>query len=121
MPSHALSQRRTTPAATFEEVPTQAGNESRAVQPEQPGFLLAQGRGRTPRQLADLILGILQNIEGFPKSGASITVYGYRHWNAMITFKPGCVSMKDGIEYRAMLGELVQNLRGRFDVEIPAT
>jgi hypothetical protein len=121
VPSHALSQRRTTAAGTFEEVPIQAGKEARAVTSEQPGFPFAQGRGRTAQQLADLILEILQNVEGFPKRGASVTVCGYRHWNAMITFMPGCVSMKDGIEYRAMLRELVENLRGRFDVEIPAT
>ncbi|WP_051382401.1 hypothetical protein [Bradyrhizobium sp. Tv2a-2] len=71
----------------------------------------------TPEHLQDVILAGLQKIAGFPQNGVSITVYGFRPWNAMITFAPGSVSSKTAAAYREMLPQLIEELRKQFDTE----
>jgi hypothetical protein len=71
----------------------------------------------TPEHLQGLILAGLQKVEEFPKDGVSITVYGLKPWNAMITFAPGSVSSKTAATYRQMLPQLIEELRKQFDVE----
>lgn len=74
-------------------------------------------RAVTGEHLQTIILAGLQEIDGFPKSGVLITVYGVRPWNAMITFAPGSASKKDATTYCDVLQQLVAKLRKQFDVE----
>jgi hypothetical protein len=77
----------------------------------------APKRTVTPEHLQGLILAGLRKVEEFPKDGVSITVYGLKPWNAMITFAPGSVSSKTAATYRQMLPQLIEELRKQFDVE----
>ncbi len=68
----------------------------------------------TTERLEALLLAELRQIEGFPQHGVSITVYGFRPWNAMITFAPGSTSLKNATKYREALPQLVEKLREQF-------
>jgi hypothetical protein len=68
--------------------------------------------------IADLVLGELRKIEDFPASGVSVTVYGYRHWNAMITFAPFSTTFRNATRFRQALPDLVFKLRRFVELEI---
>ena len=68
--------------------------------------------------IADLVLGELRKLEDFPASGASVTVYGYRHWNAMITFAPFSTSFHNATRFRQAMPDLVFKLRRFVELEI---
>jgi hypothetical protein len=89
-------------------------------QPEPPPqALTADGKRLLPAEaIADLVLGELRKIEGFPASGVSVTVYGYRHWNAMITFAPFSTNFQNATRFRQALPDLVFKLRRFVELEI---
>jgi hypothetical protein len=68
--------------------------------------------------IADLVLGELRKMENFPATGASVTVYGYRHWNAMITFAPFSTTFQNATRFRQALPDLVFKLRRFVELEI---
>ncbi|OAF17697.1 hypothetical protein [Bradyrhizobium neotropicale] len=80
----------------------------------QPG-----GKRRLPAEvIADLVLGELRKIVDFPASGVSVTVYGYRNWNAMITFAPFSTTFRDATRFRQALPDIVFKLRRYVDLEL---
>ncbi|OAE98014.1 hypothetical protein AYJ54_04540 [Bradyrhizobium centrolobii] len=77
------------------------------------------GKRRLPAEaIADLVLGELRKIEEFPASGVSVTVYGYRNWNAMITFAPFSTTFRNATRFRQRLPDIVFKLRRYVDLEI---
>jgi hypothetical protein len=77
------------------------------------------GKRRLPAEaIADLVLGELRKIDNFPASGASVTVYGYRNWNAMITFAPFSTTFQNATRFRQAMPDLVFRLRRLVDLEI---
>lgn len=68
--------------------------------------------------IADLVLGELRKIEDFPASGVSVTVYGYRHWNAMITFAPFSTTFRNATRFRQALPDLIFKLRRFVELQI---
>ncbi len=68
--------------------------------------------------IADLVLGELRKMEDFPASGVSVTVYGYRNWNAMLTFAPFSTSFQNATRFRQALPDLVFKLRRFVELEI---
>jgi hypothetical protein len=68
--------------------------------------------------IAYLVLGELRKLEDFPETGASVTVYGYRHWNAMITFAPFSTSFHNATRFRQAMPDLVFKLRRFVELEI---
>ncbi|MGX1319805.1 hypothetical protein AB7M17_003258 [Bradyrhizobium sp. USDA 377] len=93
-----------------------------ATKPAEPPVKIAttpDGRKLLPAEaIADLVLGELRKIEDFPASGASVTVYGYRHWNAMITFAPFSTSFQNATRFRQAMPDLVVKLRRFVALEI---
>jgi hypothetical protein len=84
-----------------------------------PQSLTADGKRRLPAEaIADLVLGELRKIEDFPASGVSVTVYGYRHWNAMLTFAPFSTNFRNATRFRQAMPDLVQKLRRFVELEI---
>jgi hypothetical protein len=67
--------------------------------------------------IADLVLHELRKVDGFPRSGVSITVYGYRSWNAMIRFAPFSTTSQNAARLRRALPEIVFKLRQYVDLE----
>jgi hypothetical protein len=81
--------------------------------------LTPDGKRLLPAEaIADLVLGELRKLEGFPASGVSITVYGYRNWNAMITFAPFSTNFQNATRFRQALPDLVFKLRRFVELEI---
>ncbi len=68
--------------------------------------------------IADLVLGELRKLEDFPASGVSVTVYGYRNWNAMITFAPFSTTFQNATRFRQALPDVVFKLRRFVELEI---
>ncbi|MBR0726809.1 hypothetical protein [Bradyrhizobium manausense] len=81
--------------------------------------LTADGKRLLPADaIAELVLGELRKIEDFPPSGVSVTVYGYRNWNAMITFAPFSTTFQNATRFRQALPDLVFKLRRFVELEI---
>lgn len=109
-----------------EAAPTKSGNASNAApaatNPAEPPaqiVMTPDGKRRLPAEvIADLVLGELRKMDDFPASGASVTVYGYRHWNAMITFAPFSTTFRNATRFRQALPDLVFKLRRFVELEI---
>jgi hypothetical protein len=93
-----------------------------AAAPVEPPAKIAttpDGKRLLPAEaIADLVLGELRKLEDFPETGASVTVYGYRHWNAMITFAPFSTSFHNATRFRQAMPDLVFKLRRFVELEI---
>lgn len=93
-----------------------------AARPVEPPAKIAttpDGKQLLPAEaIADLVLGELRKMENFPATGASVTVYGYKHWNAMITFAPFSTNFQDATRFRQALPDLVFKLRRFVELEI---
>ncbi|WP_298244662.1 hypothetical protein [uncultured Bradyrhizobium sp.] len=88
---------------------------------EQPAKIVTtrDGKQLLPAEaIADLVLGELRKLEDFPATGVSVTVYGYRHWNAMITFAPFSTSFQNATRFRQAMPDLVFKLRRFVELEI---
>jgi len=94
-----------------------------AAPPAKPLVPLSPGgpdekRARLPAvAIADLVLGELRKMDGFPESGVSITVYGSRPWNAMIRFAPFSTTSQDAARLRHALPDIVFRLREHVELE----
>lgn len=97
-----------------------ASDQAVAPKPVAPGPpLTPDGKRLLPADaIADLVLGELRKIEDFPASGVSVTVYGYRHWNAMITFAPFSTTFRNATRFRQALLDIVFKLRRFVELEI---
>jgi hypothetical protein len=102
----------------LQDAPTEAAAEPKPVAPpSQP--MTPDGKRLLPAQaIAELVLDELRKIEDFPASGVSVTVYGYRHWNAMITFAPFSTNFQNATRFRQALPDLVFKLRRFVALEI---
>ncbi|MDA9424197.1 hypothetical protein [Bradyrhizobium sp. CCBAU 53380] len=93
-----------------------------AMKPAEPPAQIAttrDGKRLLPAEaIADLVLGELRKLENFPNSGVSVTVYGYRHWNAMLTFAPFSTSFQNATRFRQAVPDLVFKLRRFVELEI---
>ncbi|WP_063993802.1 hypothetical protein [Bradyrhizobium sp.] len=93
-----------------------------AAKPAEPPAKIAttpDGKQLLPAEaIADLVLGELRKLEDFPAAGASVTVYGYRHWNAMITFAPFSTTFRDATRFRQAMPDIVFKLRRFVELEI---
>jgi hypothetical protein len=68
-------------------------------------------------KVQDLLVQGLAKMPGFPERGVSVTVYGSRPWNAMLSFAVGSVSYQSAIALRGALRGIVNSLRPTIDVE----
>ncbi|MGY8633532.1 hypothetical protein RAD15_13720 [Bradyrhizobium sp. 14AA] len=111
-----------TPEATStrpEDAPNAAQAAAKPVEPPPKIVTTRDGKQLLPAEaIADLVLGELRKIEDFPATGASVTVYGYRHWNAMITFAPFSTSFQNATRFRQAMPDLVFKLRRFVELEI---
>ncbi|MGL3106595.1 hypothetical protein [Bradyrhizobium sp. BR 1432] len=105
--------------AEFEPAPEAVPAETKPVAPPPKIATTRDGKKLLPAEaIADLVLGELRKIENFPATGVSVTVYGYRHWNAMITFAPFSTTFRNATRFRQALPDLVFKLRRFVELEI---
>ncbi|MCP3371603.1 hypothetical protein [Bradyrhizobium cajani] len=105
-----------------EATPTKDEDAPASAKPvEQPARILRtpDGKQLLPAEaIAELVLGELRKLEDFPATGASVTVYGYRHWNAMITFAPFSTTFRNATRFRQAMPDLVFKLRRFVELQI---
>jgi len=94
-----------------------------AVQVEQsrmtlPPLVTDDRRLLSSNEAEAIILDGLRNTSEFPTRGVTVTVYGFRPWNAKLTFAPGCTSHKNARMYRELLIEIVCELRTKFEIDV---
>ena len=103
-------------AAEAESAPDAAAT---APEPAEQIATTRNGKRLLPAEaIADLVLGELRKLDNFPSSGVSVTVYGYRHWNAMLTFAPFSTSFQNATRFRQAVPDLVFKLRRFVELEI---
>ncbi|UWU91576.1 hypothetical protein [Bradyrhizobium sp. CB1015] len=106
-------------AAKAESAPDVAPAATKPVEPPAQIATTRDGKRLLPAEaIADLVLGELRKLENFPSSGVSVTVYGYRHWNAMLTFAPFSTSFQNATRFRQAVPDLVFKLRRFVELEI---
>jgi hypothetical protein len=82
----------------------------------EPQFSVEGPRTRSPSEMADIILRALKAIEGCPKQGFEVIVYGARPWNAMLRITPAVGQLSDAQAWRARVRDMVPLLREQYDV-----
>jgi len=115
----ALDAAPAEPELKPEPVPETAPAETKPVETPAKIATTRDGKQLLPAEaIADLVLGELRKLENFPATGASVTVYGYRHWNAMITFAPFSTTFQNATRFRQAMPDLVFKLRRFVELEI---
>jgi len=116
-PAPELAQIPEAESPKLQDASDQAVAAPKPVAPSHP--MTPDGKRLLPADaIADLVLGELRKIEDFPASGVSVTVYGYRHWNAMITFAPFSTTFQNATRFRQALPDLVFKLRRFVELAI---
>jgi hypothetical protein len=77
-------------------------------------------RERSAEELAAIILNALRTLDGSPKEGFTVTVYGANPWNAMLTITPAAGAIKDAPLWRERVKEMAIRLREHYDLIEPA-
>jgi hypothetical protein len=77
-------------------------------------------RARSAVELAAIILNALRTLDGSPKDGFAVTVYGANPWNAMLTITPAAGAIKDAPLWRERVKEMAIRLREHYDLVEPA-
>jgi hypothetical protein len=77
-------------------------------------------RERSAEELAAIILNALRTLDGSPKEGFAVTVYGANPWNAMLTITPAAGAIKDALLWRERVKEMAIRLRQHYDLVEPA-
>jgi hypothetical protein len=77
-------------------------------------------RARSATELAAIILTALRTLDGSPKDGFAVTVYGANPWNAMLTITPAAGAIKDAPLWRERVKEMAIRLREHYDLVEPA-
>jgi hypothetical protein len=76
-------------------------------------------RARSAGELAAIILNALRTLDGSPKDGFAVTVYGANPWNAMLTITPAAGAIKDAPLWRERVKEMAIRLREHYDLVEP--
>jgi hypothetical protein len=66
--------------------------------------------------MADIILNALRVIDGLPRRGFAVTVYGTNPANAMLTINPEAGPIKDARFWRTRVQEIGARLRQDLDI-----
>jgi hypothetical protein len=77
-------------------------------------------RARSAGELAAIILNALRTLDGSPKDGFAVTVYGANPWNAMLTITPAAGAIKNAPLWRERVKEMAIRLREHYDLVEPA-
>ena len=77
-------------------------------------------RARSAEDLAAIILNALRTLDGSPKAGFLVTIYGANPWNAMLTITPAAGAIKDAPLWRERVKEMGVRLRQHYDLIEPA-
>jgi hypothetical protein len=72
---------------------------------------------RTAEELAAMILADLRQVEGCPKAGVNVSVYGFP-WNAMLMFGVAASPLRNKEQLRGFFEIIVGRLQRLYDVSL---
>jgi hypothetical protein len=72
---------------------------------------------RTAEELAAMILADLRRVDGCPKAGVNVTVYGFP-WNAMLMFGVAASPLRNKEELKGFFEIIVERLQRLYDVAL---
>jgi hypothetical protein len=72
---------------------------------------------KTAKELAAMIHEDLSKVDGCPKAGVNVTVYGLP-WNAMLMFGAAAGSVRNKAELQAFFEIITERLQRLYDVEL---
>ncbi len=84
-----------------------------SLQPSQPQ---SPREAKTAEQLAAMILEDILKFEGCPRRGVKITVYGGKHWQAMLMFGVEAGPVRNANEIRALMQTITERLQNRYNL-----
>jgi hypothetical protein len=71
---------------------------------------------KTADQLAEMILSDLQQVNGCPKAGVTVTVYGLDPWNSWLHFGGAAGPVRNKEELQEFCTILTDRLKSRYDI-----
>jgi hypothetical protein len=71
---------------------------------------------KTAEELAAMILQDLSNMDGCPKRGVTVTVYGLNPWNSMLTFGVDAGPVPSKTELQSFCDIITERYRRLYDV-----
>ena len=71
---------------------------------------------KTAEELAGMIREDLGKMDGCPKRGVTVTVYGFNPWNAMLTFGADAGPVPNKDELDSFFEIIVERLKRLYDV-----
>jgi hypothetical protein len=71
---------------------------------------------RTTEELAAMIHHDLSQIEGCPKRGVKVTVYGLNPWNSLLTFGVAAGPVPNKADLQAFCNIITERLKRLYDV-----
>ena len=71
---------------------------------------------KTAAELAAMILQDLSNVDGFPKRGVTVTVYGLNPWNSMLTFGVEAGPVPNRADLRIFCDLITDRLKRLYDI-----
>ncbi len=74
---------------------------------------------KTIEELAAMIHQDLSSIEGCPKRGVNVTVYGLNPWNSMLTFGVDAGPVRKRAELQGFCDIITERLKRLYDVRNP--
>jgi hypothetical protein len=74
---------------------------------------------KTAEELAAMIHQDLSNIEGCPKRGVNVTVYGLNPWNSMLTFGVDAGAVPNKTDLQGFFDIITERLKRLYDVGSP--
>jgi hypothetical protein len=71
---------------------------------------------KTPEELAAMIRRDLSNVDGCPKRGVTVTVYGLTPWNSMLTFGVDAGPVPNKADLQSFCDIITERLKRLYDV-----
>ena len=76
---------------------------------------------KTVDELAAMILNDLRQVEGCPKDGVNVTVYGLNPWNVWLSFGAAAGPVYNKVELQVFCDILTERLKRLYDVDALST
>src|SRR5260370_23062228 len=87
--------------------------------PQHPAPANPVKQTKTLEELAAMIHQDLSNIEGCPKRGVNVTVYGLNPWNSMLTFGVDAGAAPNKTDLQGFCDIITERLKRLYDVGSP--
>jgi hypothetical protein len=75
---------------------------------------------KTAEELAAMIRQDLSNVDGWPKRGVIVTVYGLNPWNSMLTFGVDAGPVPNRADLQSFCDIITERLKRLYDISTKA-